>query len=138
MLAGALILFAMLAGYEWYARYKDQLRADYLAFVSRPRMASIEGDHSSGVQNIFGLKVLATTLVEYRIRISYQNLMRSSTSHRGRHDLGVRPVCERGKGAGSSHGQYRTTTIAVHTSQVTPAGQSGRMMEPSDHSPAGT
>lgn len=61
MLAGALIPFALLAGYELWAKAKDQVSEDYRNYAAS--LVEVQPDlENVGGQNIFGLKVLATTL----------------------------------------------------------------------------
>ena len=63
MLAGAVIPFAFLAGYELWAWGKGKVSADYISFVNRERtMDTHNGEASSREQNLFGLKVLSITL----------------------------------------------------------------------------
>ena len=63
MLAGALIPFTLLAGYEIWAIVKDQISQEYLDFSRRSiTAATAEEGQASGMQNVFGLKVLANTL----------------------------------------------------------------------------
>lgn len=63
MLAGALIPFALLAGYELWAMWKDKISEEHLAFSNRtPTEVSQEEEVSSDKQNLFGMKVLALAL----------------------------------------------------------------------------
>lgn len=63
MLAGALVPFALLAGYELWARVKDQVSEEYRIFAAREIKVTTEEEHqSSGRQNTYGLKVLALML----------------------------------------------------------------------------
>ena len=63
MLAGALIPFAFLAGYEIWAGWKQKVSEDYVSFVNRERVTDAdEGEASSGDQNTFGLHVLSIAL----------------------------------------------------------------------------
>ncbi|MBD1427717.1 sodium:solute symporter family protein [Sphingobacterium arenae] len=70
MLAGAIIPFALLAGYEIWARSKREVAPDYIRYREEQRMASQsegaeddETEQSSEEQNRYGLKVLARTMV---------------------------------------------------------------------------
>ena len=63
MLAGAVIPFVLLAGYEIWAISRDKISQEYLDF-SRRKMVPVSAEEmlTSGSQNLFGLKVLANTL----------------------------------------------------------------------------
>lgn len=63
MLAGALIPFVLLAGYELWAYTRGKVSRQYLAFAAREiTEASKPEIESSGQQNRYGLKVLALML----------------------------------------------------------------------------
>ena len=63
MLAGALVPFVLLAGYELWARVKDQVSEEYRIFAAREIKVMTEEEHTaSGRQNTYGLKVLALML----------------------------------------------------------------------------
>jgi SSS family transporter len=63
MLAGALVPFALLAGYELWARVKNQVSEEYRIFAAREIKVMTEEEHTaSGRQNTYGLKVLALML----------------------------------------------------------------------------
>ena len=68
MLAGAIIPFALLAGYEIWARSKGKVAQDYVSYKEGQQRiaAQTEEDNaeeqSSEVQNRYGLKVLARTM----------------------------------------------------------------------------
>ncbi len=63
MLAGALIPFALLAGYELWAASKNRVSEEFLRFNAITTAgATIAEMNASSTQNIFGMKVLATTL----------------------------------------------------------------------------
>ncbi|PHN08177.1 sodium:solute symporter family protein [Flavilitoribacter nigricans] len=63
MLAGALIPFILLAGYELWAYSRGQISADYLAFANRKKTVTTAAEEAaSGQQNKYGLKVLAVML----------------------------------------------------------------------------
>jgi len=70
MLAGAIIPFTLLAGYEIWARSKREVAPDYIRYREEQRMVSQsegaeddETEQSSEEQNRYGLKVLARTMV---------------------------------------------------------------------------
>ncbi len=63
MLAGALIPFALLAAYEVWAIWKDQISQEYITFSNRKIVkATVAEDEAAGQQNSFGMKVLSITL----------------------------------------------------------------------------
>lgn len=63
MLAGALIPFALLAAYEVWAIWKDQISQEYITFSNREIVkATVAEDEAAGQQNNFGMKVLSITL----------------------------------------------------------------------------
>ena len=63
MLAGALIPFALLLGYEIWAWWRDKQSEEYLLFARKETIKlTTEEDLASGQQNTFGLKVLSITL----------------------------------------------------------------------------
>jgi len=63
MLAGALIPFALLAAYEVWAIWKDQISQEYITFSNRKIVkATVAEDEAAGQQNNFGMKVLSITL----------------------------------------------------------------------------
>ncbi len=63
MLAGALIPFALLAAYEVWAIWKDQISQEYITFSNREIVqATVAEDEAAGQQNSFGMKVLSITL----------------------------------------------------------------------------
>lgn len=63
MLAGALIPFALLGGYELWAYSRGQTSKEYLAFANRKiKVTTAAEEEASGQQNQYGLKVLAIML----------------------------------------------------------------------------
>ncbi len=63
MLAGALIPFALLAAYEVWAIWKNQISQEYITFSNREIVkATVAEDEAAGQQNSFGMKVLSITL----------------------------------------------------------------------------
>jgi Na+/proline symporter len=63
MLAGALIPFVLLAGYEFWAYRRGQISAEYQAFAKRKIQTTTAAEQAaSGAQNQYGLKVLAIML----------------------------------------------------------------------------
>lgn len=63
MLAGALIPFALLATYEVWAIWKNQISQEYITFSNREIVkATVAEDEAAGQQNSFGMKVLSITL----------------------------------------------------------------------------
>lgn len=63
MLAGALIPFALLAAYEVWAIWKDQISQEYITFSNREIVqTTVAEDQAAGQQNTFGMKVLSITL----------------------------------------------------------------------------
>ncbi len=63
MLAGALIPFALLGGYELWAYSRGQISKEYLAFANRKmKVTTAAEEEASGQQNQYGLKVLAIML----------------------------------------------------------------------------
>lgn len=63
MLAGALIPFALLAAYEVWAIWKDQISQEYIIFSNREIVqTTVAEDQAAGQQNTFGMKVLSITL----------------------------------------------------------------------------
>ena len=76
MLAGALIPFALLAGYEVWAMVRDQSSEEYVVFSQRTIVEASEEEHqASGQQNSFGLKVLAISLGVVGLMILILGLM---------------------------------------------------------------
>ena len=68
MLAGAVTPFILLAGYEIWARSRDQISSDYLNYKKQQTtidadQMNVEEEDSSEEQNRYGLKVLARTMV---------------------------------------------------------------------------
>ncbi|SIQ36378.1 sodium:solute symporter family protein [Maribacter ulvicola] len=71
MLLGSILPFALLLAYEWYAKFKGVNESeDYTKYQSKAlKVVEDEEEKDSAEQNVFGLKVLAVTLIAVGVLI---------------------------------------------------------------------